>query len=171
MEDTRKYCPFCGEKLVLRRNEGRSRLYCPFEEIFVYQNPIPAATGLIFDGEDRILLVLRGRQPGENKWGLPGGFVETGESPEQAARRELLEETGLVVSRPELVDIIYQESDFYNTSLLIIGYNFLRYEGNLEARDDAREAEFFHLSELPELAFESHRELIARSIEKRSILP
>lgn len=162
MEDMRKFCPYCGHSLSIRVNEGRNRLYCENERIFVYQNPIPAATGLIFDEEGDILLVLRGREPGENRWGLPGGFVETGESPVEAARREILEETGLEASSPELVDIIYQESDFYNTSLLIIGYRFKNYSGRLTAGDDAKEARFYSLSDLPDLAFESHAELIGR---------
>ncbi|MBD3178518.1 MAG: NUDIX domain-containing protein, partial [Candidatus Latescibacteria bacterium] len=140
MNEVMKYCPYCAEPLSLRENEGRKRLYCTAEQKYIYRNPIPAATGLILDGENRILLVLRAREPGKNEWGLPGGFVETDESPIEAARRELMEETGLTVLKPELINVVYQESDFYNTTIIIIGYRFLEYTGDIVAGDDAAEA-------------------------------
>jgi ADP-ribose pyrophosphatase YjhB (NUDIX family) len=166
MNEVMKYCPYCASPLSLRENEGRKRLYCTEERKYIYRNPIPAATGLILDEENRILLVLRGKEPGKDEWGLPGGFVETDESPVYAAEREVLEETGLSVSKPELVDVVYQESDFYNTSILIVGYRFFDYSGDIIAGDDAAEARFFSLDELPELAFRSHRALVDKMAER-----
>jgi ADP-ribose pyrophosphatase YjhB (NUDIX family) len=167
MKSERRFCPYCGSPLGEREGEGKLRLYCENEKRFVYENPIPAATALVFDGEDRILLVLRNREPGKNQWALPGGFVETGENPAAAARRELEEETGLWAFDPSLIDIIYQESDFYKVSLLIIGYHFARFEGETRAGDDAEEVCFFPSDELPELAFESHREIIETFLRRR----
>ncbi|MFO7915512.1 MAG: NUDIX hydrolase [Candidatus Krumholzibacteriales bacterium] len=166
MNDILKYCPYCAGPLSLRENEGRKRLFCDNEKIYIYRNPIPAATGLILDEDNRILLVLRAREPGKDEWGLPGGFVETDESPIYAARREVLEETGLTVDNPELINVVYQNSDFYNTSILIIGYRFLEYDGDVVAGDDAAEARFFPLNQLPELAFRSHRALIDEMTER-----
>jgi len=164
MHDKIEFCPYCGKSLSYKRNEGRDRLYCEEGNRFVYQNPIPAATGLIFDKEGRILLVLRGREPGENQWCLPGGFVETDETPIQAAKREVFEETGIKVSSPKLIDINFQKSLFYKTSILIIGYHFAEYSGTLIAGDDAEEARFFALNNLPDLAFASHMELIDKFV-------
>lgn len=166
MKSERQFCPYCGSQLGQREREGRIRLYCESENRFVYENPIPASTALVQDESGRILLVLRNREPGKNQWALPGGFVETGESPEEAARRELEEETGLTAVEPDLIDIIYQESDFYRVSLLIIGYHFSRYEGETRAGDDADEVQFFGADELPELAFESHSEIISIFLER-----
>jgi ADP-ribose pyrophosphatase YjhB (NUDIX family) len=59
---------------------------------------------LIFDG-DRILLVERGRDPLKGYWSLPGGAVETGESLDAAVRREVLEETGLVIEPARMFEI------------------------------------------------------------------
>jgi ADP-ribose pyrophosphatase YjhB (NUDIX family) len=160
MDDAKRFCPFCGESLGSRFSDGRSRLFCENEERFVYENPIPASTGLLLGGEGDILLVLRNREPGRGQWSLPGGFVENGESPLEAARRELKEETGLNCSGPQLVDVIYEESDYYNTSLLIIGYRFEHFEGTAIAGDDADEVRFFPTDDLPDIAFESHRRLI-----------
>lgn len=58
---------------------------------------VPCVGALVHDDEGRLLLVLRGREPGRGLWSVPGGRVEPGESDEQAVRREVLEETGLHV--------------------------------------------------------------------------
>jgi 8-oxo-dGTP diphosphatase len=58
-----------------------------------------AAGAVVVDPAGRVLLVLRGRPPNAGAWSLPGGRVETGESTESAAVREVLEETG-VIARP-----------------------------------------------------------------------
>jgi 8-oxo-dGTP diphosphatase len=160
MDDRKRYCPFCGGPLRARRSEGRDRLYCEREERFLYENPVPAATALVVDEAGRILLVRRSREPGRGEWALPGGFVENGESPAEAARRELEEETGLRGDAAALVDVIYHESDFYKTALLIIGYRFRSFTGELRPGDDAEEARFFSPDALPTLAFESHRRLM-----------
>jgi len=170
MRHEKLFCHFCGEPLDRRESEGRMRLYCPAERRFIYENPIPAATGIVLDEAGRILLIRRNRQPGKNQWALPGGFVEIEESPADAAKRELMEECGITVHDPSLVDIIYQESKFFGTSILIIGYSFAEFEGKLSPGDDAGEARFFDLDELPKMAFESHGRMIRRFLERRDEL-
>jgi len=160
MNGEKSYCPYCGQPLGTTEREGRIRSYCEGERRIIYENPIPAATGMIVDRSGRLLLVRRNREPGRGRWALPGGFVEAGESPVEAAVRELQEETGLVVSDPTLIDIIHQESKYYKTSLLIIGYHFGRFEGDPEPGDDADAVRFFDQGEIPPLAFESHRLLV-----------
>jgi ADP-ribose pyrophosphatase YjhB (NUDIX family) len=166
MDARKKYCPWCGEVLSTRTEDGRDRLYCEAEERFLYENPVPASTAVLLDGEGRILLVLRNREPGAGEWSLPGGFVENGESPEDAARRELEEETGLVAHGPALIDVIYQESDFYGTCLLIIGYSFEGFTGDIVPGDDASDAKFFPVDDLPPLAFESHRTIVMKAVPR-----
>ncbi len=154
------YCPYCGVPLGSREHEGRERHYCEQEGRFIYENPIPAATGVVVDGKGRLLLVRRNVDPGRGEWALPGGFVETGESPAEAAAREVEEETGLRAEDPRLIEIIHQNSEYYGTSLLIIGYRFETFQGNIEPGDDASEVDFFDPKELPPLAFESHRRIV-----------
>jgi ADP-ribose pyrophosphatase YjhB (NUDIX family) len=58
---------------------------------------VPAASAVILDPHRRVLLVRRAQDPQRGRWSVPGGRVEPGETPEQAAAREVLEETGLTV--------------------------------------------------------------------------
>jgi 8-oxo-dGTP diphosphatase len=167
MEAGKKYCMWCGNPLTTKRGDGRVRLYCEAEKKYLYENPVPASTAVLFDDKGRLLLVLRNREPGAGEWSLPGGFVENGESPEDAAKRELLEETGLSAHGPVLIDVIYQESVFYGTCLLIIGYLFEGFNGDIVACDDADDARFFPVGELPPLAFESHRVIVEKAVSGR----
>lgn len=66
--------------------------------------PLPGVGAIIFR-RSSILLVQRGREPLKGWWSLPGGLIETGETIEDALKREVLEETGLVVRPTRLVEI------------------------------------------------------------------
>ena len=147
-----------GETIIEYRTTIRH--YCEPEDRYIYENPIPAATSVVVDGKGRLLLVKRNVEPGLGEWALPGGFVETDESPAEAAARELEEETGLRAEGPGLIDVIHQNSEFYRASLLIIGYHFETFRGRIEPGDDASEVRFFELERLPPLAFESHRRMV-----------
>jgi 8-oxo-dGTP diphosphatase len=67
--------------------------------------PLLTADCVVVDGEGRLLLIRRGRPPFEGKYALPGGFVDVGESVEDACRRELLEETGVKAAKLRLVGV------------------------------------------------------------------
>jgi 8-oxo-dGTP diphosphatase len=167
VDDGKRFCPYCGASLATRESDGRLRLYCEVERRFIYENPIPAATGIVLDDAGRILLIRRKIEPGKGLWALPGGFIETRESPEDAAIRELEEECGIAARDGSLVDIIYQESAFFGTSILIIGYSFGGFEGEIRAGDDAEDVRFYPFDDLPRTAFESHGRMIRRFLEKR----
>ncbi|PSQ19545.1 NUDIX hydrolase [Halobacteriales archaeon QS_8_69_26] len=90
------FCPDCGTELGRTTEEGYDRAYCPACSAVVYHNPVPGAGVLVRDGAD-LLLVRRATAPHVGQWTVPGGHVETGESPAEAAARELGEEAGLAV--------------------------------------------------------------------------
>jgi ADP-ribose pyrophosphatase YjhB (NUDIX family) len=69
------------------------------------KHPLIGIGVIVLKGEE-VLLIKRGRPPAQNQWSLPGGGQELGETAEAAARRELLEETGLAVGRLTLIDIV-----------------------------------------------------------------
>lgn len=61
---------------------------------------------LVYDAQGRLLLVQRANDPGRGRWSLPGGKVEPGETDAEAVVRELLEETGLLVTPGRLVGVV-----------------------------------------------------------------
>ncbi|WP_214412677.1 NUDIX hydrolase [Sphaerisporangium fuscum] len=110
--------------------------------------------GIVIDGAGRLLLVRRGRPPGEGLWSLPGGRVEAGESDAEALRRELAEETGLAVTvgvlagsveRPGLDGVVYEIHDYFATPA----------PGTPRAGDDAAAVGWFAPGELPGLPLTS----------------
>lgn len=67
--------------------------------------PLLTVDCVVFDAAGRVLLIRRGRPPFEGQYALPGGFVDVGETVEDACRRELLEETGVKAGRLHLVGV------------------------------------------------------------------
>lgn len=108
---------------------------------------VRAAGAVITDAAGRVLLVLRGHEPQSGRWSIPGGRVEPGETPAEAAAREVLEETGLtvrvvrelgVVELPWGDGVVFEAHDFLAEIL----------SGELRAADDAADAEWFTPGEL-----------------------
>jgi thiamine-phosphate pyrophosphorylase len=155
------FCPRCGGKLGKRTQEGRERDYCPACRVVHYENPVPATAAVVFNERHELLLVRRGVEPGKGKWCLPGGFQETGETPEQCMLRELREETGLS-GRIRGVAALEMGMNPLAGEVLVAGFLVGVDSGELRPGDDAVAIEYFPLAQLPALAFQSH----ARIIEK-----
>jgi 8-oxo-dGTP diphosphatase len=112
--------------------------------------------------EGSVLLIRRASDPYEGQWALPGGFVEVGETLEEAAAREAEEETGLKVEIVRLVGV-YSDPDRdprgHNVSC---AYLARVREGDLSAATDAAEASFLDPSNV-ELAFD-HEKIVADAL-------
>lgn len=91
------FCPYCRKDLVTERREGQDRQRCSGCGEMFYRNSKPCAGALVSDGQGRLLLARRAIEPFKGCWDLPGGYLEEGEHPENGARREVLEETGLAI--------------------------------------------------------------------------
>jgi ADP-ribose pyrophosphatase YjhB (NUDIX family) len=129
-----------------------------------YINPLPCvAAVLVRDG--RVLLVKRNIEPGLGLWGLPAGFMEWGESPEESLQREVLEETGLECRSLRLLTVCSEIIQPYG-HVVILGYCVSSTDNNPVPGDDAAEARFFLLSERPKLAFHTHEEILRVYLSK-----
>ena len=133
----------------------------------VYQYPRPALTvdcvifGLDQDGELKVLLIERGIEPFQGMWAIPGGFVPPGESVDDAARRELEEETGL---KGVFLEQLYTFGDpgrDPREHVVTVAYYALVNLGDhkIKGGTDARRAAWFGIDDLPGLAFD-HAEII-----------
>lgn len=101
--------------------------------------------GVALVEEGRILLIKRGREPGRGLWAVPGGKVRHGEPMREAARREMREETGLVVDVGDVVWVgEFIEDDHH---LVLIDFSGTRTGGELRPGDDADDARWVPLEE------------------------
>jgi len=153
---TYNFCPLCGGKLVERQLEHRTRMVCTACEFVHYRNPVPAS-GIILVEEGKVLLVKRKFDPREGMWTLPAGFVEADEDAAACAVREMKEETNLDVEIVRLFNV-YSAFDDPRTAVVLVLYSARRTGGELKCGDDASDARFFGLNDLPaEIAFRAHR--------------
>jgi ADP-ribose pyrophosphatase YjhB (NUDIX family) len=83
-------CPRCGAP----RTGSGSPFRCPACALTLFANPAVGVGAFIADAQGRILFTVRAKDPGKGMLGLPGGFVDAGESAEDALRREAREEIG-----------------------------------------------------------------------------
>ena len=154
--ERKSHCPYCGGLLEDKFIEGRQRLFCTACDRPIYENPIPATCAVVVNSGNQVLLVKRSVPPKEGQWCLPGGFIELGESPEAGAQRELREETGLSGEIETLLGVRHASSDQYH-SVMMVGYLVKRFMGKLQPGDDASDARWFQGTQLPPIAFDSHR--------------
>jgi 8-oxo-dGTP diphosphatase len=164
---SKTHCHYCGHALVQRFIDGRERLYCPACLRPIYENPLPATCAVVVNAERQVLLVKRSVAPKIGQWCLPGGFIELNEPPEQGALRELAEETGLAGSIHALLGVCTTPSRLYH-SVLMVGYLITDFHGRIKPGDDASDARWFPLKELPPIAFDSHRRFVDQSILRLS---
>jgi ADP-ribose pyrophosphatase YjhB (NUDIX family) len=98
------YCCYCGSKLALRQVAGDTepRPWCEQCKLAHYQNPKILVAAFLHCG-DKLLWTKRGIEPFKGLWAFPAGYAENGESLQQAAARELQEETGLQIDHKSMV--------------------------------------------------------------------
>lgn len=162
----RKYCPYCGTGIIKKKEGDVLREHCPSCHVFFYDNPLPVVSCILMK-EREVLLVKRGNQPYKGKWCLPSGFAETGESIQDAALRELREETGLRGKITGLVNADSTKNHFYG-DLIFHTFEVELTGGSLRAGDDAVDAKYFPIHHTPVLAFKSNTVAINTFIKAKS---
>lgn len=89
-----KYCPECGTALASRVEGGRERPACPNCK-FIHFGHYSLGVGGVVIRDGKVLFIRRGIEPGRGRWTIPGGYVEYDEIFDEAAVREVREETGI----------------------------------------------------------------------------
>jgi ADP-ribose pyrophosphatase YjhB (NUDIX family) len=149
-----RLCPRCGSEI--EREGGRA--HCSGCGSVYYASSKATACALCVDERGRVLLARRANEPFQGRWDLPGGFLEEGEHPLDALRRELLEETGLEVEPLEFVGV-WMDSypyEMHTVSTLNLYWTARVLAGSQAAADDVAELGWFRPDQLPgegELAF------------------
>ena len=126
-----------------------------------YKTPSLTADIFIFDEEYNFILIERGNDPYKGQWALPGGFVEYGESVEDAAIREAKEETHIDVELIELVNVYSKPERDPRGHTVTVAYTAKGNMEDMQADDDASQIGIFCENDIGklEIAFD-HEEII-----------
>ena len=144
------YCPICATALQTGMIEGKRRKYCPKCDFVDYKNPLPVALAVAVK-DKKFLLIKRGIPPKKGVWGFPSGFIESGETAEEACLRELREETGVSGEVIKLIGVVRREDKEIYGDMLIVQYLVKVKGGKLAPREDeVEDARFFDIAELPD---------------------
>lgn len=137
---------------------------------YCYRYPHPAVTAdcVIFGYDDnniKVLLIQRGNEPYKGHWAFPGGFMNIDETAEQCALRELEEETGLKNVKVEQFYTFTDVNRDPRERVISIAYYGKIQLSNVKGSDDADDAQWFSLDEIPNLAFD-HDLVLSKAMEK-----
>jgi ADP-ribose pyrophosphatase YjhB (NUDIX family) len=166
LEDVR-FCPRCGADAEVSFPRSMSCAACGYGAFY---NPKPVACAIPADPGGRVVLIRRAYEPGRGRWTMPGGFVDLGESVEQAAVRECAEELNAEVELDGLIGVYSRPGD----RIVAIVYA-ARTLGDPTATDEALEVRAFAPMEIPwaQLAFWSDeralREYLSRTGDPAAI--
>lgn len=144
----------CGERLSMATLEGdsRRRLVCVHCGFVHYLNPRPVAATIPMRDDGRLLLLRRAIEPRAGTWVFPGGYMDIGETAEEAAARETREEALLEVANLALLGVYTRPGP----GVVVIVYE-AQALGEGAVGDETTEIAWFHAREIPweELAFDS----------------
>lgn len=154
-----RFCPRCGAEADVAFPRS---LVCPACGYGAYYNPKPVACAIPHDEAGRVWLLRRAFDPGRGLWTFPGGFVDLGESVEDGARRETMEEMGIGIELGRLVGVYSRAED----RIVLVVYDALTFE-EPQTTAEATEVRAFCADELPwqELAFWSTEHALRDSLD------
>lgn len=166
-----RFCPRCGQPLAARciKPGEPDRLCCDGCGFIFYLDPKLAAGAVVTCGE-RLLLLRRAIEPAYGAWVFPGGFVDRGEHPAQAAAREAWEEAGVEVRLDGILGIYCHPP---GSPVVLVVYHGQVVAGTPAPLDESLEAGLFAPAELPwdGLAFATTRQAIADYVRRLGLRP
>jgi ADP-ribose pyrophosphatase YjhB (NUDIX family) len=147
------FCSRCGGALQFGAVEGedRDRLACEACGFIAYVNPRLVVSTIPITADGRVVLIRRGIEPGRGSWAQPGGFLEVDETVAEAAVRETLEETGLVIAPGEIIGLYSR----LEAAVVVLAYEAAVVGGEFRTNPEATEIEAFEPGAIPweEIAF------------------
>lgn len=148
------YCPKCGATFGIQIPPGDNKLryVCTRCDYIFYENP-RAVVGCVTEFEGKILLCKRSIEPRRGYWTVPAGFMELGETLEQGAARETLEEACAEVTMGSMLAVV----SVLQAGQVHIFFRGTLNEGKYAAGDESSDARLFAESEIPweDIAFRS----------------
>ena len=161
------HCSFCGTKFTEQNDWPRKCFHCYND---TYKNPLPVVVTVLNVWENNKLGTLiqkRGHEPKKDEWAFTGGYIDKGETWQEAIVREVREELGLETSVDDyLLSDVLSNTD--KSTLLVFAIclkTFEKNELNFVPNDEVTEIKIIH--EPIELAFPSHTEMLALRFEKK----
>jgi 8-oxo-dGTP diphosphatase len=153
------HCPRCGGSLESRVvfSHDPPRLVCAACRFVFYLDP-KVAVGAICRKDGKIVMLRRAIEPAYGKWVFPGGYVDRGESLEDAARREAREEIGAEVRLTRLINVY----SYTGRPVVVVVYEADVVGGDIRGGEEALEVRAFEPGDIPwdGLAFRSTREAL-----------
>jgi ADP-ribose pyrophosphatase YjhB (NUDIX family) len=142
-----RFCSRCGSRLAFSRlpDESRDRLACASCGFIAYVNPRLVVTTIPVTDAGEVVLLRRGIEPGRGSWAQPGGFLEVDETVAEAAARETLEETGLLVAAGDLVGIYSR----LEAAVVVLAFEARILGGEFLINPEALEIEAFTPARIP----------------------
>ena len=142
-----RFCSRCGSRLAFSElpDESRDRLACASCGFIAYVNPRLVVTTIPVTDAGEVVLLRRGIEPGRGSWAQPGGFLEVDETVAEAAARETLEETGLLVTPGDLVGIYSR----LEAAVVVLAFEARILGGEFLVNPEALEIEAFSPARIP----------------------
>ena len=162
MHDDNTYCHKCGDRLGEREVAGRMRPSCESCGETVFLDPKVAVAVVATEGE-KILMVKRDIDPMMGRWSLPAGYVDRGEVVEEAAVREVREETGVEVRLDSLLGVYSSRG----APVILVVYAGTVTAGAASPGDEAQDVAYFPPDDMPEMPF-PHDDRIMRDWRERT---
>ena len=160
MKEEYNFCQRCGADLEFKPVEQRLRPSCVSCGWVVFQDPKVVVAALVVEGRE-VALVKRGPGVGEGKWSFPAGYVDRGETLQDAVVREAREEIGVEVYPMDLVGLYSREND----PIVLVIYEAKVMGGEITPQGEVLEAAWFPVDDLPPLAFSRDASIIAKWVD------
>jgi NAD+ diphosphatase len=167
-----RFCPKCASE-NMRRTESHAQ-HCADCGFLFYLNSSAAVAVFIEDDDGRILLTRRAKEPGKGMWDLPGGFVDPGETAENAVKREIKEELNLEVTGSTYRDSVSGNYCYAGITYAIINLVFIcrvKHFAGMRAGDDVSEIRFFKKDEIDpdQIGLESIKSILFSLLGERNV--